>query len=120
MFRNPLAFDIWELAMNSEVIADMMDQDLNGPEGVDGHETDLLTDEDDPELADVLASAGSASSNRAGSGGPIRVNPRAVNAYVQRCRSVNRCRTRVSQCDEGRKDDPKGAKVSYFNTEFYS
>ena len=112
MFRNPIAFDIWELAMNSEAIAEMMDQELIGPEDHDGPEADLLTDEDDPELADVLAAAGSVSSNRTGPGGPIRVNPRAVNAHVQRWRNVDRTRTRITSCDERRKADPKKSRIN--------
>ena len=112
MYRNPIVFDIWNLAMNSETLAEMMDQDHAGPEEFDGPEADLLTDEDDPELANVLAAAGSNSTSRAGSGGPIRVNPRAVNLHVQRWKESDRARTRVSSCSERRKDDPRTPGVS--------
>ena len=108
MFRHPVVFDIWELALNSESIAEMVEQELMGS---DDAEAALLTDDDDPELADVLAAAGSGSSDRMGPGGPIRVSPRAVNAHVQRWKNLDRVRTRTSNCDDRKKDDPKNPRV---------
>ena len=112
-FRHPIVFDIWLLAMNSESIAEMVDQELLGPGDVDDADAALLSDVEDAELAEVLAAAGTTAPARP-SGGPIRASPRLMNAHVQRWRDADLMLSRPSNSADRKKKESKDPGVSSF------
>ena len=111
-FRHPIVFDIWSLAMDSEAVAEMVDQELLRSVDADDTDVGLLTDDEDPELTEVLAAAGDKTVGRSSSGGPIRVSPRAMSAHVRRWKNADQ----VSSCSIGasgcKRNEPKSPGVS--------